>query len=91
MLDTAIDDLRPGARIFVYTVQGHVYEVEVAEVSSDSILTKNRAIDRQDIVKIEMRKHSAVKTTAAVVSGTLVGMLAVFGALVWYDISTPDD
>ena len=63
------------------------YEVEVAEVASDSILTKNRAIDRQDIVKIEMRKHSAVKTTAAVVSGTL----AVFAALVWYDISTPDD
>lgn len=90
-LDKAIENLRPGDRIVVYTVAGQVYDIEVAEVSADSVLSSNRSIDKQDIARIEMKKRSVAKTMAAVVGGTLVGLLAAIGAFVLWDLSTPDD
>lgn len=73
---SAIDNLQPGDRISVYTVQGRIYEIEVTEVSADSILAKNRSINRQDIAQVEKRRFSIIKTLG-LTAGILIGILIV--------------
>lgn len=90
-LNKAIEALRPGDQIMVYTLDGRVYAMEVEAATFDSIRSSARSVDVQDIARIDLQQRSAAKTFAAVVGGTLVTVSVAIAALVLWDLSTPDD